>query len=100
MAEKRPAWCFLNKLDQAEAWSVGSEAFTVGFAAALCLIQPVELVNVCGRRKKRKDENRSNGKETAETFWVGRESLTTASVWKDRQGFVGPLEYFVIITFY
>lgn len=28
------------------------------------------------------------------------ESLTTASVWKDRQGFVGPLEYFVIITFY
>lgn len=56
-------------------------------------------VSECGRRKERKDENGSNGKETAKTFWVGRESLTTASVWKDRQGFVGPLEYFVI-TFY
>lgn len=51
MAEKRPAWCFLNKLDQAGAWSVESEAFIVGFAAALCLIQPVELVNVAEERR-------------------------------------------------
>ena len=40
----------------------------------------MELVNVFGRRKERKDENRSNGKETAETFWLRRESYNSLSL--------------------
>lgn len=57
-----------------------SYLFTVGLAAVLCLIRPMELVNVCGRRKEKKDENRSNGKMIAETFWLGRESYNSLSL--------------------
>ena len=62
------------------SWTKQKLPFTVGLAAVLCLIQPMELVNVFGRRKERKDENRSNGKETAETFWLRRESYNSLSL--------------------
>lgn len=38
------------------------------------------------KEKERKDEKRSNRKETTEAFFVRRESPTDASVRKDRQG--------------
>lgn len=41
--------------------------------------QPVELANVCGRRKETKN-GKSNGKETAKTFCVGKLSYNCVSL--------------------
>lgn len=60
--------------------------------------QPVELMNVCGKRKGEERRKEENKKETTEQENLLRmpQSRTGKALYK---GFVELLEYFVIITF-